>query len=370
MIKNKLSMIMIFMICCLWLAACQSKETQTTSPSEKVKIEKKEMMANIIPSEGFIQNIGWLSSSEILSVRNVEGVPSFYIYNVHDGSNQKIYEVHSSSYVNASISPDMKKILIHSSPTSYSAQVTIIDRSGKIQFQQDVPSYDLTYSWNQFNEDALLMTTFSEDWSFQVFEINIQEGTMDTIEVEQPFVQWQSASSVLYQDWNKEEVSVSAPLISQNILDHKKEMIVEDSVHFNQFNESLLSIFSHEEEGPFTYQFIHSNGEIQSEFTVELLSRYSDWLIPYYDMIEKTGWFITFVANEPGSFDTYSGTFSLKGWDTDSGKEKVLFNDLPLEPIQCSPDGESCIYGNQLEKVISLKKSSIIQLLKEEGADI
>jgi hypothetical protein len=366
--KKKISVMMLFMMCFLWLSACQPEETQT-SPSEKVKADKKEMMANILPSDGFIENVGWLSNSEILSVRDEEGVTSFYIYNVNDGSNQKIYDV-DSSYVSASISPDKKKIFIHSSPASYSAQVTIIDKSGEVQFQEDVPSYDLTHSWNQFNDDAILMTSFSEDWSFQVFEIHIQEGTMDPIEVEQPFVQWQSESSVLYQDWSKEEVSVSAPLISQNTLNKEKEMIVEDSVHFNQFKNSLLSIFSRKEEGPFTYQFINSNGEIQSKFTVELLSRYSDWLIPYYDMIEKNSRLITFVANEPGSFDTYSGTFSLKGWDTVSGKEKVLFDDLPLEPIQCSPDGESCLYGNHLEKVINLKKPSIVQLLKEEGADM
>ena len=362
-----MSRLMLLMMCILCLSACQEEETQS-SPSEKVKAEKKEMVAHILPSDGFIENVGWLSNSEILSVNDDGGVTTFSIYNVYDGSEKKIYEV-PSSYVSASISPDKEKILIHSAPVSYSAQVTIIDRSGKVLFQEDVPSYDLTHSWNRFNDDTLLMTSFSEDWSFQVFEIDIQKGTMVPIDVEQPFVQWQSEFSVLYQDWSTEDVSVSAPLISQNILDSQREMIVDDSIHFNQFNESLLSIFSRKEEGAFTYQFISSNGEIQSEFTVELLSRYSDWLIPYYDMIEKKGELITFVANEPGSFDTYSGTFSLRGWETVSGKEEVLFEDLPLEPIQCSPEGESCLYGNQLEKVINLKKSTITTLL-EEGADM
>lgn len=366
--KKKMSLTMLMMLCILWLAACQSEETQN-SPSEKVKAEKKELMANHLPVEGFIENVGWLSNSEILTVRDEGGGTSFYIYNLYDGSSKKIYEV-NSSYVSASISPDMKKIFIHSSPVSYSAQVTIIDKTGEVEYQKDVPSYDLTHSWNRFNEDVLLMTSFNEDWSFQVFEINLKKKIMEPIEVEEPFVQWQSKSSILFQDWDSNELSVSAPLISQNILNHEKEMIVEDSVHFNQFVDSLLSVHSLEDKGPFTYQFIHSNGEIQSEFTVVLLSRYSDWLIPYYDMIEKDGRLITFVANEPGSFDTYTGTFSLKSWDTVSGKEKVLFEDLPLEPIRCSPDGEFCLYGNQLEKVINLKKPDIIHLLKEEGADI
>ncbi|WP_341356591.1 hypothetical protein [Rossellomorea sp. y25] len=370
MINNKkVSVLICLLLSILWLSACQPEETQT-SPSEKEKTEKKEIVAEILTSDSFVENIGWLSDSEILTVQNEDGQTSFYIYNLYDGSNMKIYEI-PSSYVSASISPDKEKILIHSAPVSYSAQVTIIDRGGEVLFQEeDVPSYELTHSWSKFDDNALLMTSFSEDWSFQVFRIDVEKGIMDPIDVEQPFVQWHSDSSVLFQDWNTDEISVSAPLLSQNVVDGGKEMIVDSSVHFNQFDDSLLSIFSREEEGPFTYQFITSSGEIQAEFTVDLLSRYSDWLIPYYDMIGGKGHLITFKANEPGSFDTYTGTFSLMKWDTVSGKEDVLFDDLPLEPIQCSPNGEYCLYGNQLEKVIVLTNSNIIQLLKEEGADM
>ncbi|MHA7137318.1 hypothetical protein ACRTEV_08575 [Rossellomorea arthrocnemi] len=366
--KKKVNILLFFLLSILWLSACQTEQTQT-SPPVKEKTENKEVVAGILAQDSFVENIGWLSDSEILSVQNDDDLSSLYIYNLYDGSNKKIYGI-PSSFVSASISPDKKKILIHSAPASYSARVTIIDRAGEVLFQEDIPSYELTHSWNQFNDNALLMTSFSEDWSFQVFHIDVEEGTMDSIEVEQPFVQWQSKSSILFQDWNKEGISVAAPLISQNIQGGGKEIIVDTSVHFNQFKDSLLSIFSREEEGPFAYQFITANGKIQSEFTVDLLSRYSDWLIPHYDMIEGKGQLITFVANEQGSFDTYSGTFSLEKWDTVSGGENVLFEDLPLEPIQCSPNGDYCLYGNQLEKVIDLTDSTIIQLLKEEGADL
>lgn len=365
--KKKVSVLLFLLLSILWLSACQTEQTQT-SPPEKEKSENEEVVSGILTQDSFVENIGWLSDSEILSVQNNDDLSSLYIYNLYDGSTKKIYDI-PWSFVSASISPDKNKILIHSAPASYSARVTIIDRAGEVLFQEDIPSYELTHSWNTFDDNALLMTSFSEDWSFQVFHIDVEEGTMDPIEVEQPFVQWQSKSSILFQDWNTEEISVAAPLLSQNIQGRGKEMIVDRSIHFNQFNNSLLSISSREEEGPFAYQFITSNGEIQSEFTVDLLSRYSDWLIPHYDMIEGKGQLITFVANEPGSFDTYSGTFSLEKWDTVSGKDSVLFEDLPLETIQCSPNGNYCLYGNQLEKVIDLANSTIIQLLKE-GADL
>jgi hypothetical protein len=115
------------------------------------------------------------------------------------------------------------------------------------------------------------------------------------------------------------------------------------------------------------YQFIKENGEVLSQFQMSLLSRYSDWFIPFYDMIEEKDELITFQANEAGSFDTYSGTFSLKKWNVLKGSEDTLFEELPLEPVQCSPQGSYCLYGNQLEKVINMKKPAIIQLVKEEG---
>ncbi|NMH69686.1 hypothetical protein HF072_12935 [Bacillus sp. RO3] len=367
--QKKVSVLLFLLLSILLLSACQPEETQT-SPPEKEKPKTKEISAGTFSSDRFVENIGWLSDTEILSVQlGEDGKPSFYIYHLYDGTNTKIYEI-PSSFVGASISPDKEKILIHSAPVTYSAKVTIIDRKGQELFQEDVPSYELTHSWNPFNENALLITSFSEDWSFQVYSIDLKKAVMDPIDAEQPFVQWKSESSILFQDWNAEEISVSAPLMSRNVFNGEKDMIVESTIHFKQFTNSLLSVTPLEEDGPFTYRFITSSGEIQSEFTADLLSRYSDWFVPYYDMIEEKGRLITFTATEPGSFDMYTGTFSLKEWEISSGNEILLVEDLPLEPIQCSPNGEYCLYGNQLEKVIDLTDSTIIQLLTEEGEDM
>lgn len=78
-------------------------------------------------------------------------------------------------------------------------------------FQEEMPSYELTYTWNKFNENDLLMTSFSEDWSYQVYQVNIEEKKIKKIEVKEPFVQWQSATTILFQDWDTEEISVAAP---------------------------------------------------------------------------------------------------------------------------------------------------------------
>ena len=368
MVKGTGKLFVLFFIGFILLSACQSEETTTSLPQKKEAPIKNEVKMDGQPSIGFIENIDWVSESEILTVKQEENHTALYLYDVFEGSSKKIYE--TSSYVLSAVSPNREKIIIHSAPTTYSAELSIIDLDGTILFQDEIPSYELTFSWSKFDENQLLVTSFAEDWSFQVFVLDLQSKSMNVLEIEQPFLQWRSDVAVLFQDWNEEDISVSAPLISKNILDNDESMVVETSIHFNVFNKHVLAVVPTDEEEKFTYQFITDEGKVDSHFKVNLLSRYSDWLIPYYDMIEDKNQLLTFVANEPGVFDTYNGTFSLKSWNAKTGEKTILFEELPLEPIKCSPTGSYCLYGNQLEKIIDLKSSTIIQLVKEEGANM
>ncbi|WP_064091507.1 YqgU-like beta propeller domain-containing protein [Rossellomorea aquimaris] len=368
MVKSIWKLFVLFFIGFILLSACQSKETTTSLPQKSEAPVIKEVKMEGQSSKGFIENIDWVSESEILTVKKEENQTALYIYDVFEGSSRKIYE--TSSYVLSAVSPDKEKIIIHSAPTTYSAELSIIDLNGTILFQDEIPSYELTYSWSKYDESRLLITSFAEDWSFQVFLLDLQSKTMDLLQIDQPFLHWRSDVEVLFQDWNEEDISVSAPLVSKNILDNEEQLVVESSIHFNVFNKQILAVVPTNEEDRFTYQFITQDGKVDSHFEVSLLSRYSDWLIPYYDMIEDKDQLLTFVANEPGVFDTYNGTFSLRSWNAKTGEETILYKELPLEPIKCSPTGTYCLYGNQLEKIIDLKNTTIIQLVKEEGANM
>jgi hypothetical protein len=361
--------IKLFLICLILLAGCQSKVADTPRPVEQNqgKQEQLEVNGSGIPSETFVENIDWLSDREILTVKNENGAAALYRTDIFKGVSEKIFDI-PYDYVHSVISPDKSKILIHSAPAAYSAVITIIDLRGKEIYRGEIPSSELTYVWNPFNTEKLLITSFAEDWSFEVYELDLNSPEMRSLDVEEPFLKWNSEVSVLYQDWNSDEISISAPLVSQNILDGKKETIDPASVHFESFPHFLLSVHGKEQKDDgFIYQFINEHGEILSEFQAALLSRYSDWFIPFYDMIEDKDELITFKANEAGSLDTYSGTFSLERWDVTEGSEETLIPDLAAEPLQCSPDGSHCLYGNQLEKIITIDDASIIELVKEEG---
>jgi hypothetical protein len=364
--KNKL---VLFLICtCFYLLVGCQNEKQDASPPSSAQLEKEELKdieANTIESADFIENVGWVNKSEIVTVREEDGNTAIYIHNLHNQKEEKIYEV-MTPYVQAVLSPDKEKLFIHTAPLTYSADITIIDLKGNELFQQEIPSYELYYAWNSFNSNSLVIASFAEDWSFEVFMVDIKEKQMDKMDVEEPFLQWKAENVVIYQNWNTTNISFTAPLIAQNIFNGKTETIVEESMHFKQFRNNLLSIeIKKESDNLFSYKFINENGQIQSSFNLPLLSRYSDWLVPYYDMIEDEDTFLTFVASAGGAVDRYDGDFSLLTWNIETGEEEVLLEDLSNEPLQCSQDGFYCLYGTQLEKIIDITKKKVITLVEE-----
>ncbi|MCA1054819.1 hypothetical protein LCM10_07445 [Rossellomorea aquimaris] len=366
---KRYNLIVCFFFAVIMITACQSQDAKTppSSVASQPKPVFHQIKTHILQSESFKENIDWLSDTEILTVKDENGSTALYITDLVDGTSKKIYEL-SAPYVQSIVSPDRDKILIHSAPSTYSALITIIDRNGKEIVREEVPSYEMSVEWNAFNTDKLLITSFAEDWSYEVNELDLTDTEMEAIEIEQPFFKWNSEVSVLYQDWNDEELSVSAPLVSENLLDRKRQIIDPWSIHFNRFREFLLSVHeSGEADDSFSFQLFNEEGEVLSQFNMILLSRYSDWFIPYYDMIEEKKELIIFKANDNGSFDSYSGAFSLVKWDVIKGNESIVYEDLPLEEIQCSPQGDYCLYGNRLEKVINMREPVVLQLIQEEG---
>jgi len=347
------------------LSACTSSDGVKAPHKEP----EKSIIAESLEEEGFVENVGWLTDSEILTVATKDETTRLSKYNIYTGSQKTIFET-GSSYVTSSISPDKKSIYVQTSPGSYLATVTYIDPDGRSIFEQDIPSYDISFAWNEFSPGEMLLTSFAEDWSFEVSLVDINNKNVSTLDMDQPFVQWKSDDAVIFQDWPTEDIALNAPLMEESLLDGKRTMIAEKLIHFNQFSDSLMTIKGTDEKGIFEYRFLSPEGDEQSTFTQSLLSRYSDWLVPYYDMIEGKGRFLTFTANGKGAADTDTDGFSLKEWDIFSGKEKVLFTDLPLEPLTCAPKGNACLYGNQLEKVISLVNRNIIHLLSVKGVQL
>ena len=203
----------------------------------------------------------------------------------------------------------------------------------------------------------MLITAFFEDWSYKVQHLDeISQKLVDVVDV-QPFVKWFGLDQYLEQNWNEEEISFFSPIWLKSLSGAISDRVVLDEVYrFDVFSNLIMAIKVPDDHDQLEYYFYDPVADVNvADMKVPSLTQYSDWLVPFYDYIEKEHRFITFSAKSHGNADTYGDDFNLIELNLTNHTETVLFDDLKNKPITCSPDGMHCLYGYQFEQILDLE---------------
>lgn len=315
--------------------------------------------------EEFSKASGWLSNTEILYISNKnESSSILYSYSLITGQSTMLYKS-GQPIITAEISPKKDKVMIHSS-ASEEGVLTVIDLSGKELYSGKIESYELTFEWNPFNDDLLIVSAFTEEWDFNTYLLDLKENSLKELQLPEPFVRWISEDMLVYQQWDENEISLKAPLKSFSISGNHSKTLFEDVYQFDSLGKYLLTIEVAEGENPglglytFTREGIHSAGSL----TAPLLTSFSGWVVPFYDLMDDGKAFMYLRAKEQGEADLYEGGFDLMKYQFGEDKEEMVFSELANEPLSCSPSGEMCLYGFQLERVMNIDTKEIIELVQ------
>lgn len=318
-----------------------------------------------IPNGEFLKVVGWLSNVQILYLTNQGETSSLYCYDLPSGKSTLLFN-NKYPIEDVQISPARKYILVQTSISSNEAKVTVIDSKGNEKDSLLIPSHELTFEWNPYDESEVLITRFQEDWSFQVSLLNIKQKTLNALSLTQPFLKWINQKEIAYLNGDADDRSLYAPLIFHSITNGKDISVFPEVYQFSTFKNVLMTITVNGDNlTKAKYTFYTPTLKSVAEFEIPQLSNYSDWLVPYYDYNEKTNQFITFRPVKSTSADTYKAGFQLTLYTLGNGKGSVLLKGLDNEPISFSPSGTVCLYGNQFEKIIDLKSKKITNLMKE-----
>lgn len=326
--------------------------------------------AEIIPikigeQEEFNKAAGWLSDSEILYIsNNGESVSFLYSYNLISGKEKLLFK--SEKPINTvEASPEKDRILIHSA-VSDEGVLTVIDRSGKELYSVGIKSYELTFEWNPFDDNLLIVSAFTKEWDFSTYLLDLRKNNLEKLQLPEPFLRWVSKDELVYQDWNDEAIALQAPLMKISLTKTEPETLFEEVYQFDTIGKYLLTVKSGREENPDLglYTLYNADGDRVSSFTAPLLTSYSGWVVPFYDLIEKGKDFIYLRAAEHGEADIYEGGFNLIRYQLDLKEEELVFSELANEPLSCSPSGGMCLYGYQLEKVLNMETKEIIEIVQ------
>jgi hypothetical protein len=368
----------LFLLCVVFLFGCSKESVPNNLPQSlhNTELIKKEIPLSFIGGEvklpikemkgSFSTASGWLDNQTILYVTDTSEGSSLYSYNLVEGQSTLLY---SSVYpiVSVTVSPTRSSILIHSSPNSSMGLVTMISSSGKIILSSEIPSNELAIEWNEYNEDVLLITSFTEDWQYHTYTLDISNNTLTPITIPQPFVYWSNVTELLYLDWRTDSPSLSAPLKSYNINSKVSKDVLKDVYQVDVFPKHTLTITidPSEESSVGNYTFFDQDFQVKSRLLLPQLSNFSGWSVPFYDYNKDSNEFYTFKPEYSSEIDTYEGTFDLIKFSVEANKELVLIEDLVNEPISCSPNGTLCLYGYSLENLLLLGEKKELRLIEE-----
>jgi hypothetical protein len=356
----------VILVGCDKESVSNKEEKKSREPMSVLPTPKLEENLPINLGEGEFEKVyGWLDSNRILYTTIVGFGSNVYSYNLVDGSNQLLFK---SEYKidSVHISHSREHVFIRASPTMDESIINVINKDGRNLYTERLSAVDLTLEWNPYNDNQLLISTFTEDWQAESYLLSLKEKQLIKMNLPNPFSNWITEEKVSYLDWDQEKASLFSNLLEFNIKTNESNEIQSNVYQSDTFKERLLTITidSDNQKGA-VYNFYQKNQETVGSFKTPILTRFSDWLIPYYDYNEYNDHFLTFQPLYNGEAEVYKEGFQLTAFDISKNKETVLMEGLDNEPLSCSPNGTMCLYGYYFEKLILLDSEKMIQLISE-----
>jgi hypothetical protein len=371
--KSKAFFLWLLLVSTLLMVGCEKKEppqlNQTKEPESTAAIisliDIKENVPIRIEEGEFDKVHGWLSEQTIVYSTNIETGSNVYVYHLIEGTSKLLAKM-DTMIDSIHISDTGSYLLIRSSDTTVDCYITVMNTEGKVLFTETIDAFDVAIQWNPYNEERILISTFTEDWQSQTFELSISDQTMSEMELSNPFAYWINEHNLIFVNKDREENSLLGDLVMKDLISGEEKNILPDIFQIDTFYDQFMTITGGQDgANDLVYQFYEHNLHSSGYFSIPRRSFFSDWLIPYYDIIERENMFISFQPlynDEMGMQDESFQLFTYSLGSNDNNKQLIMEN-LENEPIRCSSDGSLCLYGYYFEKLLDLEHKKIIQLV-------
>lgn len=357
--KPRNSCFLFFCFLFIFIAGCENEPGNT---KEKKEVEQNEQNSKALikplaltdDEYMFESSYGWIDDDTIIYAAQKDQTYYLFSYHIATQKKKKLYST-KEIIAEASVSPNKKYILLYSAGQSSKATIQILSTQGSELYSVSIPSSEVSFSWNPFSEEVVLINSFYEDWSYKSFIINFNKQTLEEVSLPKPFAQWNSKDELLYLQWDEESPQLTAPLERYELLTGKTTNLYKDVITFQADKKVLLTV--HEYLGSkkaLKYSFHDWKGNVLHSLKSPVIGSYSDWMIPSFYMNEKTNTFITFLPYESSVVDQYEKGFQLISFNWKTGKRRIIKENMESAPISCSPNGKRCLYGNTLEKLIEI----------------
>lgn len=354
---------LILLVFFLFIVGCDHQKSIQKPIAKKESIVERLKPLELKENQ-FEKVVGWLNNEKILYITQQNKEYLVKSYQLDNGDSEILFQS-KDPVKNVIISPDYSKILVQTAPLTYLAKLFILDLNGKTIFSQEIESFDLAFDWNEINPQKIAISVFFEDWSYKINILDLDTFDISEHSYTDPFIKWFGNNTILLQEWSKNDIRLTAPLVSMSLNNPKNHQTLFKKIYqFDTSKQYLMTITvgSNNKEKAI-YHFYNQSMEEEYTFQAPHLSQFNDWLVPYYDFKHKYK-FLSFIPYESGSIDEYEKEYKLVSYDISRRDEKVIMEHLQNEPISCSPNGEICLYGFQFEKLLDLINKRVIPLVE------
>ncbi|WP_299087941.1 hypothetical protein [uncultured Metabacillus sp.] len=335
-----------------------SPERELPQTSKNQSIEKEAKLPIELDESFFHSVADWKDDETILYITNHSGGSTVHTYNLITGKSSIFFET-EAPIVQLQANSDQSLFLVHTSPTSYEAELIVLDSQAKVKFQTKIESYELQYTWNQMNHQELFVSSFNEDWTFQTYIMNVKEQSITANPIQIPFIQWLNNQEITYLKWDQESPALTAPLYAYNFETEEEALLSENVVANTNFENEISTIELVDDQGTAVVRFYDMENKKQvAEMSTRLVGLYSEWAIPYYDMNAKEDMFYMIEADETLT------SFSLVAFDLQTEKKETLIDNLENFPLILSPNGKYALFGARYEHIIDIKNKAVKELIK------
>ena len=364
----------LLLLLLLVFVGCE-KETSTISQPPVNQNKKVEINSQILTARDLKENLpipieegefekvyGWIDGRTIVYSTNIQNYSNVYAYNLAEGKNRLIKKV-ESSISSLHISPSGEYLLIRSPVSPTEMMISVIRKSGEELYSEKIEASDVAIEWNLYNEQRVLISTFTEDWQSQSFDLSIADKKRTEIEVSNPFSYWYGENGLIYLNWNQNDLSLFANVFTKDLSSQVEKEVLSSIFQMDTFKRSIMTIkIDQDPLSEASYHFYDQELKSIGSFKTPALTRFSDWLIPYYDYNENKNTFISFRPIGNGEVSTYNQGFQLFKYELNRNEKKSIMEGLENEPLSCSPEGDVCLYGYYFEKLIDLDRKIVIKL--------
>ncbi len=294
----------------------------------------------------------WWSDTEIVFVEKVDGIYYIKTYDIQTGDIQALY-AESSLVVDVFVHPSEKLLLVHTAPDTTAATVKIVSVEGRVLDEIAVSSSEIAIEWNDMDSALILLTAFYEDWTFDVFLYDGKKEQFGLTKIQDPFPKWRGTQKIVNEHFAEHLLEGGELYEYDLVTGEEKPLGLTEVVYFDTYQDHLLTVQILDEHIAH-YNIIGESGTASSSWMMPAVSNYSEWVFPEPFWLSETKLLIP-ATEKGGQLDRLQQSFRIVR--IEDGEQEVVGNEGHVTSrLVCSPNGQYCLTGNTLEKLIDVEK--------------